>query len=199
MKKLLVATRNKGKLKEIRALLEGVVEEVLCISDFPNLPETIEDGDTFSDNAMKKAREAAKATGIPALADDSGLIVDALNGAPGVYSARFAGESADDAANNRKLLLELSEVPDDRRKAAFVCAMAFVQPDGTERTFTGKVGGRILKEQRGDGGFGYDPLLLVDGYDQTMAELPLDEKNRISHRGQALRAFHDYLLQTENG
>ncbi len=199
MKKLLVATRNKGKLKEITALLDGIVKEVISISDFADLPETVEDGETFEDNALKKAREACKATGLPVLADDSGLTVDALGGSPGVYSARFAGEGANDASNNRKLLLELSGVPDNRRQAAFVCVMAFVQPDGSENTFTGRIGGRIISEPRGGGGFGYDPLLLVDGYDKTMAELDLDEKNRISHRGQALRAFHNYLLQSENG
>ncbi len=193
MKSLLVATRNKGKMKEIKALLEGLVDEVLCAADFPELPETIEDGTTFSDNALKKAREACQATGLPVLADDSGLVVDGLDGAPGVLSARYAGKDADDAANNLKLLKELALLPNARRNAAFVCTMAFVAPDGTEQLFEGRVGGRIIDAPRGEHGFGYDPLFLVDGYQQTMAELPLAEKNTISHRGRALSSFRDFL------
>lgn len=197
MKRLLVATRNRGKLKEIRAILDGLVEELLCAADLPELPETVEDGATFVDNALKKAREACLASGLPVLADDSGLVVDGLDGRPGVLSARFAGPTADDAANNRKLLAELALLPTASRNAAFVCVMAFVHPDGTEQTFQGMVSGRILNGLRGEGGFGYDPLFLVDGFQQTMAELSLEEKNHISHRGQALRAFQAYLRQQE--
>lgn len=197
MKRLLVATRNRGKLKEIRAILDGLVEELLCAVDLPELPETVEDGATFVDNALKKAREACLASGLPVLADDSGLVVDGLDGRPGVLSARFAGPTADDAANNRKLLAELALLPMASRKAAFVCVMAFVHPDGTEQAFQGMVSGRILDGLRGEGGFGYDPLFLVDGFQQTMAELSLEEKNHISHRGQALRAFQAYLRQRE--
>lgn len=193
MKQLLVATRNRGKIKEIRALLDGLVEEVLCATDLPDLPETVEDGATFSDNALKKAREACLASGLPALADDSGLVVNGLNGRPGVFSARFAGPDADDSANNHKLLQEVAGLPQSERSAAFVCSMAYVSPDGVEQLFEGRVGGKIIDQPRGEHGFGYDPLFLVDGYQQTMAELSLDEKNRISHRGQALQAFKRYL------
>lgn len=195
LKELVVATRNRGKLEEIRAVLAGVVVTVRCAADFPAFADTIEDGATFGENALKKAREAMRFTGLAALADDSGLAVDVLNGAPGVYSARFAGEGANDAANNHKLLEEMKDVPAERRQAAFVCAMAFVTPDGTEQLFSGRIEGRVLLEGRGSGGFGYDPLFLVDGFERTMAELSLDEKNEISHRGQALRQFREYLDQ----
>jgi len=197
MKELVVATRNRGKMAEIQALLSGLVETIRCAADFTGFPETVEDGATFGENALKKAREAMRFTGMAALADDSGLAVDALGGAPGIYSARFAGESADDGANNRKLLAELLAVPPEKRQAAFICAMAFVTPDGSEQLFSGRIGGRILAEERGRGGFGYDPLFLVDGFGRTMAELTLEEKNGISHRGQALRQFREYL-ETQN-
>lgn len=189
----MVATRNRGKLHEIEAVLAGVVEKVLCAADFPKLPETNEDGATFSENALKKAREAMLFTGLPTIADDSGLVVQALDERPGVFSARFAGESADDVANNRKLLAEMDGTPPEQRQAAFVCVMAFVTPDGVEQIFSGRVSGRILDQERGSGGFGYDPLFLVDGFERTMAELTLEEKNCISHRGKALRLFRTYL------
>lgn len=195
MKTLVVASRNRGKLKEIQSLLCGVVDEVRCAADFPDFPETIEDGRTFQENALKKAREAMMHTGLPALADDSGLTVVALEGRPGVFSARFAGDDADDAANNLKLLKEMINVPDGQRRASFVCAMAYVDPDGTEQVFNGSISGRILTSHRGEGGFGYDPLFLVDGFDRTMAELSLQEKNGISHRGQALQQFRTFLAQ----
>lgn len=193
MKELMVATRNRGKLHEIEAVLAGVVEKVLCAADFPKLPETNEDGATFSENALKKAREAMLFTGLPTIADDSGLVVQALDERPGVFSARFAGESADDVANNRKLLAEMDGTPPEQRQAAFVCVMAFVAPDGVEQIFYGRVSGLILDQERGTGGFGYDPLFLVDGFERTMAELTLEEKNCISHRGKALRLFRAYL------
>lgn len=192
---LVVATRNRGKLQEIQALLDGIVAAVRCAADFADFPETIEDGLTFQENALKKAREAMLFTGLPALADDSGLVVNVLNGRPGVYSARFAGEGADDAANNRRLLEELDGVPAGQRQAAFVCVLAFVTPAGVEQVFSGRVGGAILTAERGDGGFGYDPLFLVDGFDRAMAELSLREKNMISHRGQALQHFRAFLEQ----
>jgi len=193
MKELVVATRNRGKLLEIQAMLTGLVASVRCAGDFPGLPDTVEDGATFEENALKKAREAVRFCGLPALADDSGLVVDALEGRPGVYSARFAGEEAGDAANNAKLLAELAGVAAEATTAAFVCVLAFVTPEGVEQIFTGRVPGRILDAPRGEGGFGYDPLFLVDGYDRTMAELDVAEKNRISHRGQAFRLFREYL------
>jgi len=197
MKTLVVATRNRGKLQEIEAFLSGVVEHVSCATDFEGFPETIEDGETFELNALKKAREAMRYTGLPALADDSGLVVEALDGRPGVYSARFAGNDADDAANNRRLLDELDGVASESRRSAFVCAMAFVMPDGREQLFLGRVGGCILTEERGSGGFGYDPLFLVDGFGRSMAELSVEEKNSISHRGQALQSFREYLCSIE--
>lgn len=195
MKEIVVATRNRGKLKEIQALLDGVVESVRCTADYPDFPETIEDGLTFQENALKKAHEAMLFTGLPALADDSGLVVDVLDGRPGVYSARFAGEGADDAANNRRLLEVLAGVTAEQRQAAFVCVLAFVTPAGIEQIFSGRVGGVILTSERGEGGFGYDPLFLVDGFNRTMAELHMQEKNAISHRGQALQQFRVFLEQ----
>jgi len=195
MRELVVATRNPGKLKEIQTLLKGVVEHVRCAADYPGFPETIEDGATFQANALKKAREAMLHTGLPALADDSGLVVNVLDGRPGVYSARFAGEGAGDAANNTRLLEELAGIPAEQRQAAFVCQLAFVTPEGTEQLFSGRIDGVILTAPRGADGFGYDPLFLVDGFERTMAELNLSEKNTISHRGQALQGFRTYLEQ----
>lgn len=195
MKELVVATRNHGKLRELHSLLDGIVDTLLNSADFPDFPETIEDGLTFQANALKKAREAMRFTGLPALADDSGLAVDALDGRPGVYSARFAGEGAGDSANNLRLLEELAAVPAGQRQAAFICVVAYVTPDGVEQTFSGRINGCILDSAQGDGGFGYDPLFLVDGYNRTMAELTLPEKNAISHRGQALRSFRAFLEQ----
>jgi XTP/dITP diphosphohydrolase len=197
MKELVVATRNRGKMHEIQVLLEGVVDLVQCTADFADFPETVEDGLTFRDNALKKAREAMVFTGLPALADDSGLVVDVLEGRPGVYSARFAGEGAGDAANNLRLLEELAAVPPGQRQAAFVCQLAFVTPQGEEQLFDGRIGGTILTAPRGEGGFGYDPLFLVNGFERTMAELSVSEKNAISHRGQALQQFLTFLEQEQ--
>ncbi len=193
MKHLVVATRNRGKIVEINALLTGLVDQISSAADYPGFHETVEDGATFEENALKKAREAALFTGLPALADDSGLVVDALDGRPGVFSARYAGEGAGDAANNARLLEECQNVPDDRRQAAFICALAFVTPEGAEKIFTGRVTGRILTEARGEGGFGYDPLFLVDGFGRSMAELELAEKNGVSHRARAFIKFREYL------
>ena len=193
MKHLVVATRNRGKILEINALLTGLVERVSSAADYPEFPETVEDGATFEENALKKAREAASFTGLPALADDSGLVVDALDGRPGVFSARYAGEGAGDAANNTRLLDDCLNIPDDLRQAAFVCVLAFVTPEGVEKLFTGRVAGRILTAARGEGGFGYDPLFLVDGFGRSMAELELAEKNVVSHRARAFMKFRDYL------
>ena len=193
MKRLVLATRNRGKIVEISALLSGLVGRISSAADFANFPETVEDGATFEENALKKAREASRFTALPALADDSGLVVDALNGRPGVFSARYAGEGAGDAANNALLVEECMSIPDERRQAAFVCVLAFVTPEGVEKLFSGRVAGRIISEPRGDGGFGYDPFFLVDGFDRSMAELSLAEKNSISHRAEAFRKFREYL------
>lgn len=197
MKQLVVATRNRGKMLEINALLAGLVDQISSAADFVDFPETVEDGATFEENALKKAREASCFSGLPALADDSGLVVDALDGRPGVFSARYAGSDAGDAANNARLLSECQNVPAEHRQAAFVCVLAFVTPEGVERLFTGRVAGQILTAARGEGGFGYDPLFLVDGFDRSMAELELSEKNAVSHRAQAFMKFRDYLKTTE--
>jgi len=185
--KLLVATGNQGKLKEIRRLLADTSLEIIGLDAFPDVPEVVEDGDTFEANARKKAIEMAHATGLLTLADDSGLVVEALEGAPGVISARYAGDACDDDANNCKLMDDMEGVADDRRQAAFHCVMALAQPDGECVTFDGMISGLLLREPRGAGGFGYDPYFLVPEYGKTTSELPLEIKNRISHRGNALR------------
>jgi XTP/dITP diphosphohydrolase len=190
---LVIATRNQGKLREIRRLFEETEIRILGLDTFPDLPEVEEDGETFADNARKKAMTVAQLTGRLTLADDSGLEVMHLGGAPGVRSARYAGDEADDAANNRKLLTAIFGVPRPGRRGAFVCAMALCGPDGDCRLFSGRLAGFLAEEPRGDGGFGYDPLFLVPEYGKTLAELPLEIKNRISHRGQALRQVLDYL------
>ena len=193
MKELIIATGNKGKLVEIEDLLRDVVETFYSLHDFPEIPKVEEDGATFEENAVKKGRSAALATGKPVIADDSGLEVDILGGRPGVHSARFAGEDASDSANNEKLLKEIANSPEDQRTAAFRCVIALCLPDGSCRTFTGSLKGIILLEARGTGGFGYDPLFLVPEHGQTLAELPLDVKNAISHRGMALARLKECL------
>lgn len=194
MMELVVATRNAGKLKEIRRLLESQDISVLGLDQFPDAPEVEEDGDTFALNAAKKAETIAHVTGLPCLADDSGLTVAALQGRPGVHSARYSGVDATDRSNNQKLLEEMALVPEQQRQAAFCCVMALCLPDEPTHFFEGRVGGLILHQEQGDGGFGYDPLFWLPGFGCTMAELPLDIKNRISHRGQALRQLVDHLF-----
>lgn len=193
MKELLVATGNKGKLVEIRQLLTGYVDQVYCLTDFPDMPEVVEDGLTFEENARKKAMSAVCVTGIPAMADDSGLVVNALGGLPGVYSARYAGVGASDAENSRKLLRDLAEISGQDRAAFFSCAVALGFPDGTCLTFCGTLHGMLLASPRGTEGFGYDPLFLVPEYGKTLAELDLATKNRISHRGQAIEELKKFL------
>ena len=193
MKELLVATGNKGKLYEIRQLLAGDVDRVYCLADFPDLPEVVEDGLTFEENARKKAFSAVRATGLPAMADDSGLVVDVLGGRPGVHSARYAGIGASDADNNRQLLQDLAEFSGQERAAFFSCAIALCFPDGACRTFCGTLHGMLLSSPRGTEGFGYDPLFLVPEYGKTLAELDLVIKNKISHRGQAMEELRKFL------
>ena len=190
---LILATRNRGKRGEIQALL-GADIQVQSLDDFPNAPDTIEDGDTFEANASKKAREIAKYTGLPALADDSGLVVNALDGAPGIYSARYAGQHATDEDNNRKLIANLRDIPENHRTARFCCAIALAAPDGRVQTAQATWEGRILTSPRGNNGFGYDPLFYVPTHNCTAAELPSQTKNRLSHRGQALRAILPRIL-----
>jgi XTP/dITP diphosphohydrolase len=197
MKELVVATGNQGKLREIQELLRGCVEKLLSPKDFPSFPIVVEDGLTFSENALKKAKAAAEVTGKPVIADDSGLVVQALEGRPGIFSARFAGEGASDADNNRKLLAEISRTRPPDRDAAFHCAVALCFPDGTCHTFDGELRGLIIDTPRGEEGFGYDPLFLIPEYGRTLAELPLEIKNRISHRGKALEALKDFLVTLE--
>ena len=188
--KVVVATRNRGKLREIVPLLAGLDLELKTIDELAPAAELREDGLTFEENALAKARQAARATGLPAIADDSGLEVDALDGAPGVYSARYAGAGADDAQNNAKLLDALRDVPAAGRGGRFRCVATFVDPvRGIELWRDGACAGEILAAPRGTEGFGYDPLFLVPEIGRTMAELPLDEKNRLSHRAAAFRAL----------
>jgi XTP/dITP diphosphohydrolase len=193
MTQVFLASRNAKKLAEMqRILAEHVPDiEVLGLDDVTPYDEPAETEATFEGNALIKARVAVEATGLPSLADDSGLCVDALNGMPGVLSARWAGTAKDDLANNELLLEQLADVPDERRGAHFTCAVAFAYPVGavgiTEHVVHGTMPGRIIREMRGSGGFGYDVLFCADGHDLTSAELPPDEKDAISHRGHALR------------
>ncbi len=190
MARLVLATRNEGKVREMAALLAPLGVEVVSLSSYPEIEEIPEEGDTFEANALTKARMVAARTGQLALADDSGLEVDVLDGAPGVHSARFAGEPRDDGRNNEKLLRLLEGVPWDKRRARFRCVIALVTAEGTERLTEGTCEGFIGYEPRGTKGFGYDPLFYVPEYDMTFGELDLATKNRISHRGRALaKAF----------
>ncbi|MHB8170337.1 MAG: XTP/dITP diphosphatase [Thermincolia bacterium] len=185
--KLVLATNNKGKVKELREILANLPMEISSMEDYPALGEIEENGITFEENALIKARAVAQHAGLLAMADDSGLEVDYLNGAPGVYSARYAGEPKSDQANNTKLLQELEGVPEEKRTARFCCVIALVNPDGREYTASGACEGRINFEPSGDGGFGYDPLFFVDEFGKTFAQLDSPSKNSISHRGRALQ------------
>lgn len=185
MKKLVIATRNAHKLEEIKAVFNFQGLEVLSAFDFPEVPDVIEDGDTLQANAIKKAVEIAEATGCWTLADDSGLEVSALNGEPGVYSARYAGPECSYEKNNEKLLRELEEKAD--RSAQFRTVIALSDPEGNTKTVEGICPGKIIRELRGTNGFGYDPLFIPDGYDETFAELTSAVKNEISHRARALQ------------
>jgi XTP/dITP diphosphohydrolase len=194
---LVIATTNKGKLREIREILSGLDIKIKSIADYPGCPDVVEDGATFRDNALKKARAVAAYTGKLTLADDSGLAVDALDGAPGVYSARFSGKGADDLKNNRKLLRLMKDVPDEKRGAQFVCVLALAGPcpaGHREKTLKGVVRGRITHEMRGPRGFGYDPLFYYTRAGQTFAEMGPAEKNKVSHRARALAKLKKYLL-----
>lgn len=184
--KLVVATTNNGKLKEIATRLETYGVEILSITDFPDMPSIAENGDTFVDNALIKARSVAAFTGLAALADDSGLEVDSLGGAPGVLSARFAPT---DRERNARLLESMKDISDSNRTARFVCALAFVRPDGFEWTTEGVCEGVITREPSGSNGFGYDPVFFYPPMGVTFAELTKEEKNRVSHRGKALDMF----------
>ncbi|SDQ07399.1 RdgB/HAM1 family non-canonical purine NTP pyrophosphatase [Quadrisphaera sp. DSM 44207] len=191
--RLVLATRNAHKVGELRSILTGSlggadVVEVLAAGDL-GLPDVPETGVTFAENALLKARAVVAATGLPAVADDSGIAVDVLGGSPGIFSARWCGRHGDDAANLALLLAQVADVPDEHRGAEFVCAAALVTPDGAERVELGRLRGALVREPRGSGGFGYDPALVPQGLDVTCAELSAAQKEAISHRGRAFRAL----------
>ncbi len=188
---LVVATGNRGKLEEFRKILPDY--EIVSMREAGFSEEIEENGTTFEENALIKARTVMEATGKTAIADDSGLMVDALGGAPGIYSARYAGENATDADLVKKLLGEMQDVPKEERGAAFVSVIAYVTPDGEEKTFRGECRGYIDFAPKGDNGFGYDPVFMVPAYGKTFAELEMEEKNVISHRGRALEIFKTYM------
>jgi XTP/dITP diphosphohydrolase len=193
--RILLASNNQKKLEELRRILTPIVPgvEVLGLADVAAYEEPAETEPTFEGNALLKAHAAVAATGLPSIADDSGICVDALNGMPGVLSARWAGPAKDNHANNLLLLGQLADVPDERRGAAFVAAVAFCRPDGSggviDEVVRGEMRGSVIRELRGTGGFGYDVLFQPDGYDRTTAELSIEEKDAISHRGKSLRAI----------
>ncbi|CUS96643.1 XTP/dITP diphosphohydrolase [Candidatus Kryptobacter tengchongensis] len=206
--KLVLATKNKHKVEEIKQILKIYLDdelysriEILSAGDFIGVPEIEEDGKTYIENALKKAKEIHKFTGLPSIADDSGIEVDFLNGEPGVYSARYAGLRATDEENNRKLLKKLEGVPLEKRTATFKCVIAYVNKN-EEKIFEGETKGKVIFEPRGMGGFGYDPLFVPDGYELTYAEMPEDLKNKISHRSKAIQKFAEFLtliLKTKAG
>ncbi|MGK5728671.1 RdgB/HAM1 family non-canonical purine NTP pyrophosphatase [Streptomyces sp. URMC 124] len=189
MKRLILATRNANKVTELRAILEaaGLDVELVGADAYPEIPDVKETGVTFAENALLKAHALAEATGFPAVADDSGLCVDVLGGAPGIFSARWAGAHGNDKANLDLLLAQLGDIADEHRGAHFACAAALALPDGTERVVEGRLEGTLRHEPAGGGGFGYDPILQPLGETRTCAELTADEKNAISHRGKAFR------------
>lgn len=194
-----LATRNKKKAVEIGRMVEGLGIRLLTLDDFPGAPDVEETGATFEGNALLKAKSAADYCKIPAIADDSGLMVDALDGGPGVYSARYAGPGANDKDNVKKLLHELSGTPMSKRGARFVCVMAIAWPNGKTRVFKGSVEGTIISEERGESGFGYDPVFVPEGHDRTFAEMSAGEKDGMSHRGRALRMLVDYVKSGMKG
>lgn len=183
---LVLATRNRHKVEELSALLRELPVKILSFHDFPDMPDVLEDGTTLTENAIKKASAVASFTGLPSLADDTGLEVEALGGAPGVRSARFAGEPPNWEENNRKLLSDLNGIGRSGRAAAFRCVVALAVPGERVRTVEGVTRGVILESPRGQGGFGYDPLFLPEGHELTYAEMPSEEKNAVSHRGKAI-------------
>jgi len=189
---LVIATTNKNKLREFREILKELQIEVLSLADFGPIPPVIEDGSTFEENAYKKALHTAKILGLPAIADDSGLVVPALGGAPGVYSARYASENATDEDNCQKLLKELNGIQD--RRAYFQCVLSIAVPSGPALTYEDRCDGVILHDKRGSNGFGYDPLFYYEKLGQTFAEMSLTDKNKVSHRGKALSSVKEEIF-----
>jgi len=193
---LVIATKNKGKLREIQALLGDLGVNVLSLEDYPDAPDVVEDGKTFRENALKKALAINEFTGKPSLADDSGLEVDALGGEPGIYSARYSGEDADDLKNNELLLRKMKEIPDDKRGAQFVCFMALVGAEKSgvpNKVVKGLVRGSITHEMQGPRGFGYDPLFYYTRAKCTFAQMEPGEKNKVSHRARALKGIKNHI------
>jgi XTP/dITP diphosphohydrolase len=197
--RLVLATRNAHKVQELAEILGAAGLDVELLPLPGDAPEVVEDGLTFAENALKKARSAAAATGLPSVADDSGLCVDALNGMPGVLSARWAGKGHDDAANLALVLDQVADVPDQNRGAHFTCAAAVALPSGEERVVEGRVDGVLIRTPRGTGGFGYDPAFVPLGREQTTAEMSNEDKNAISHRGEAFRALVPVLRDLLGG
>jgi XTP/dITP diphosphohydrolase len=194
---LVLATRNQGKIREFRRILDAISNgaiNLVGLEEFPHTTDVEETGTTFKENALLKARSVCKETGLPAIADDSGLCVDALNGAPGIFSARYAGVHGEDKANNAKLLRELENVPEEKRSARFTCAAALVLPDGREHVCEEIFEGSILFAPIGNQGFGYDPLFRPHGLAISSAQMSAEEKDSISHRGKSLRAIAPYVI-----
>lgn len=193
-KDIVIATGNKGKLKEFNSILSPYFKKVYSIADYDNIPRIAETGNTFHDNAFIKAKTVSDHLGVDTVADDSGLLVDALEGAPGVRSARYAGPDASDEENIEKLLSELGN--EENRSAKFVCAIVYYRVGKDAMLFTGECHGTITKEKKGNGGFGYDPVFFLEDYGKTMAEIPPEIKNRISHRAGALSKFVNYIINS---
>ena len=189
MKKILLGSKNKGKIQEFQEAFQDSQIEILSLNDFPDCPDAPETGNSFEENASQKALFYQEFTGLPSLADDSGIEVDALGGAPGIYSARYAGEPANDSANNQKLLENLEGIPSEKRTGRFVCVLALAKNGQIVQLSRGTAEGIVLEAPRGENGFGYDPLFFVPNLKKTMAELSITEKRQISHRGEALRKF----------
>jgi XTP/dITP diphosphohydrolase len=194
-RRVLLASRNAKKLDELRRILAatGTKVELVGLDDVEPYPETAETGLTFEENALLKARDGARASGLPTIADDSGLAVDVLNGMPGVFSARWSGRHGDDKANLDLVLAQVSDVPDEHLGAEFICAAALALPGGREYVTHGRQPGRLIRERRGDQGFGYDPIFVASGFGRTNAELSPEEKDAISHRGQAMRSLAEII------
>ena len=193
--KIVFASKNEGKVKEIRSMFEKMNIELVSLNEYKNVPQIMEDGNSFQENALKKARIISEFTGETVLADDSGLEVDALEGEPGIYSSRYAGESANDEDNNKKLLAMLKNVPLEKRTACFICMLVLYKKDGTFNCYEGRWCGQIIDKGRGKNGFGYDPIFWLPELKMTAAELPAEIKNKVSHRGQAFSHLRHSLIE----